>query len=100
MSDIIRKHGVWWQVMGFTRTHLIGVFVTEGLLCTIGFGLACSAILFPDDWGVHLLLGAICSILLAIAVMLASILSLLFYAAWPADLESHAQNDDRDCRFK
>ena len=73
--------------MGFTRFHFVGVFATESLLCTIGASLALASVLFEEKLAVRLLLGALCSIALAIAVILASILSLLFFAAWPNQSE-------------
>lgn len=87
MPGPIKRRGYWWNTMGFTRTHLVGVMMTETLLCIAGIVLACGSIFWGEQHAIRLLLGALCAIGLAIAVILASILSLLFYAAWPIEDE-------------
>ena len=64
--------------MGFTKTHLVGVFVTECLLMTIGVGIIIAALGFFQDT-VAWLLVAVCVFLVQLSVLLSSILSLLFY---------------------
>ena len=81
----MNRLGFWWGTMGFTRTHVIGVFATESFPCLAGCVLARRAIDAESGLAVRLLLGALCAFALGIVVLLASILSLLFYAAWPSD---------------
>lgn len=87
MPAQLKTCGFWWQTMGFTRVHLVGVFATEALLCTIGMGMAIGAFFVDCELAIRLLLAAICSVALAVAVILASILSLIFFAAWPTERE-------------
>lgn len=70
--------------MGFTRCHLIGVFVTETVLGTFGIANLVGAVVIAaakqDRFIVLcLLLTAICLFLIQIGVLLSSILSLMFY---------------------
>jgi hypothetical protein len=65
--------------MGFTRTHLIGVFVTEIFLGTIAVGFAMAGFFQGYESGTPYLLVAVCLFLAQISVLLSSILSLLFY---------------------
>lgn len=65
--------------MGLTKTHLIGVFVTEVLLGVAGVGIAIAAIAGVFHDAVAWLLVAVCIFLLQLSVLLSSILSLLFY---------------------
>ena len=65
--------------MGFTRIHIIGVFVTESLLGFSGAGFAVAGFLQPSASGTPCLLIAVCIFLVQISVLLSSILSLLFY---------------------
>ena len=74
--------------MGFTSTHAVGVFVTEGVLCVLGVAAGLAAVVAPPELSLRLLVGSACLILLAIAVMLASILSLLFYIGTQSAMES------------
>ena len=83
----MKRRGFWWETMGFTRAHVIGVFATESFLCLVGCVLARRAIDAEPGLGVRLLLGALCAFAVGIVVLLASILSLLFYAAWPSDAD-------------
>jgi hypothetical protein len=78
-NDIFQRRGWWWRTMGFTKTHLVGVFFTECLLLTIGVGIAIAALagVFQDT--VAFLLVAVCVFLVQLSVLLSSILSLLFY---------------------
>lgn len=88
MTREIKRQGFWWQTMGFTRTHVVGVFTVQTLLCLIGTVLAVSAIEAQQELAVRILLGAICLFLLEIAVLLGSILSLLFYLGSSVQMES------------
>ena len=80
--------------MGFTRTHVVGVFVTEALCCAIGLVLAVCAFFAERNYTTPLLLAAICSILSAIAVLLASILSLVFFVGWPSVQSTDTSKQD------
>lgn len=75
----LKRTGLWWSLMGFTSTHAVGVFFTESLLCVLGIATGLAAGLTPPALSLRLLAGAACFFLLANAVLLASILSLLFY---------------------
>jgi len=71
--------------MGFTKCHLVGVFVTESVCLVLGFACMMSAGLFATmeidrHVAVYLFLTAACFFLIQIGVLLSSILSLLFYA--------------------
>ena len=85
MKQIFGRTGFWWRTMGFTRCHLIGVFVTETVLGTLGIASLVGAVVIAaarEDRFVALclLLTAICLFLTQIGVLLSSILSLMFYA--------------------
>ena len=80
--------------MGFTRTHFVGVFATESFLCVVGIALAGVAAATEERLSVRLLLGALCSLALAIAILLASILSLLFFVAWPNEADASGKVED------
>jgi hypothetical protein len=90
----MKRRGFWWDTMGFTRTHVVGVFATEGFLCLVGCVLARRAIDAEPGLALRLLLGALCAFALGIVVLLASILSLLFYAAWPKVADSPEKPKD------
>ncbi len=45
MKQIFSRTGFWWRTMGFTRCHLIGVFVTEMVLVTLGLASLVGAVL-------------------------------------------------------
>ena len=77
--DTFQRRGWWWRTMGFTKTHLVGVFVTECVLVLIGAALLVASLLQPPQIAHRLLLWAVCVFLVQIGVLLASILSLLFY---------------------
>lgn len=77
--------------MGFTRSHLVGVFVTETMLAIIGMGFGSAVlIVFSQDWhlALALLIASACIFLLQISVLLSSILSLLFYSRSERDIEN------------
>ena len=85
MKQIFSRTGFWWNTMGFTRCHLIGIFVTETVVGTLGLASLVGAVLMAttkEDRFVALclFLTAICLFLIQIGVLLSSILSLLFYA--------------------
>ncbi len=65
--------------MGFTKTHVLGVFITESFLVTVGIVLAVVSFFVDSSLTIPLLLAAVVSVLVAVAVLLASILSLLFF---------------------
>ena len=65
--------------MGFTKIHLCGVFLTEGLLTVIGIGVVAAALSGILQNTVAWLLVAVCIFLVQLSVLLCSILSLLFY---------------------
>ena len=75
----LKRRGFWWNTMVFTKTHVVGVFFTEAIVVTIGIVLSLAAFLVEDSLTVPLLLAAIVCILVAVTVLLASILSLLFF---------------------
>ena len=77
--DIFQHRGWWWRTMGFTRTHIIGVFVTETFLGIVGVGFAVAGFLQSSAIGSRCLLLAVCFFLVQLSVLLSSILSLLFY---------------------
>ncbi len=80
MTDTFQRKGWWWRTMGFTKTHFIGVFLTESVLGLIGAVLVLASFLQPFEMAQRLLLSAVCVLLLQIQVLLSSILSLLFYS--------------------
>lgn len=65
--------------MGFTKTHIVGVFLTESLLGAIAVILIVVSFWLPFEIAQRLLFCAISACLLQIGVLLSSILSLLFY---------------------
>lgn len=72
--------------MGFTKTHLVGVFLTESALALLGIGFAVFSFFSTDESSAsQYLLVAICLFLLQLGVLLSSILSLLFYAGSSID---------------
>lgn len=78
-DDIYHRQGWWWRTMGFTKTHLVGIFITETTLGLLGIAIvACAIIKHPEDMVAWLIVAA-CVFLLQIGVLLSSILSLLFY---------------------
>ena len=79
MTDTFQRRGWWWRTMGFTKTHIVGVFVTESVLLLIGVVLVLASFVLPFETAQRLLLTAVCVFLAQIAVLLSSILSLLFY---------------------
>jgi hypothetical protein len=78
-NDIFQRRGWWWRTMGFTKTHLVGVFFTECLLMTIGVVVIIAALAGVFQNTVAWLLVAVCVLLVQLSVLLSSILSLLFY---------------------
>lgn len=74
-----RRSGLWWLLMGFTRTHAVGIFLAESLLCTLGIVAGTVAVFAPPELSLRLLVGACCLMLLAIAIIQASMLSLHFF---------------------
>src|SRR5439155_560044 len=83
-DDIYQRGGWWWRTMGFTKTHLLGVFITESLLGFVGFAVMVGAVtagVTQKSWDhvVPALLVAVCIFLIQLSVLLSSILSLLFY---------------------
>lgn len=75
--------GFWWRTMGYTRLHMTGVFATEALLGVIGVSGMVAAPFCEWQLAVCLLLAAACVFLIQIGVLLASLLSLLFYVGAP-----------------
>jgi hypothetical protein len=77
--------------MGFTKCHLIGVFVTETVLSIVGIsfmvGAALHAISQDGHLTLSLLVTAACFFLGQIGVLLSSILSLLFYAGSQVEIK-------------
>jgi len=82
--------------MGFTRTHLVGVFVTECLLGTLGAGIAIAAIAGVFHNTIAWLLVAICIFLMQLSVLLSSILSLLFYIGSRVESATDQQQAEED----
>ena len=80
--------------MGFTKTHVVGVFVTESLLVAVGIALTVSAFLVEEPLRVPLLHSGVVSELVAISVILASILSLLFFRGCDVPKDTDAPVDD------
>ncbi|MBI4662901.1 MAG: hypothetical protein HY735_29165 [Verrucomicrobia bacterium] len=78
-KDVYQRRGWWWQTMGFTKTHLIGVFVTVTVLGTVGVIFLLVSCLMPFEEAVRFLVFGVCLFLAQIGVLLSSILSLLFY---------------------
>jgi apolipoprotein N-acyltransferase len=101
MKQIFGRTGFWWRTMGFTRCHLIGVFVTESVLGTLALASLVGAVLMATIKGdrfvaVSLFLTAICLLLTQVGVLLSSILALMFYAgsreeAGAQDAKTHSQ---------
>ncbi|MHC4088343.1 MAG: hypothetical protein ACYSWZ_18875 [Planctomycetota bacterium] len=91
------RQGLWWRTMGFTKCHLIGVFVTETVLGILGLISMVAAGVFATaeiDRGVviYLFLTAACLFLIQIGVLLSSILSLLFYTGSRLQTMTHNAN--------
>ena len=82
--------------MGFTKTHIIGVFLTECLLGTLGAGIAIAAITGVFHDAVAWLLVAVCIFLLQLSVLLSSILSLLFYIGSRVERATDQKREERD----
>ena len=80
--------------MGFTSTHAVGVFVTESVLCLLGVAAGLAAVVAPPELSLRLLIGSACLILLAISVMTASILSLLFFIGTQSAVESDRERSE------
>jgi len=79
--------------MGFTRTHVLGVFITESLLVTIGVALVAAGFYLHNWLTIPLLLAACFSALVAITVLLSSILSLMFFHGYD-DTEFNLEERD------
>ncbi len=75
-----RRKGFWWRTMGFTKCHLLGVFITDSALTIVAIALVCVSWLCDHDLAIRLLLCGLCVFLLDATVLLSSILSLLFYS--------------------
>ena len=82
--------------MGFTKTHIVGVFVTETVLGTLGGGVAIAAIggVFQDT--IEWLIVAACIFLIQLSVLLSSILALLFYIGSRIERATDHKNDDEN----
>ena len=85
-----RRTGIWWRTMGFTRCHMIGVFLTEATLSTVGVACLVGAVVVATTKedrfvALFLFLTSTCLFLAQIGVLLSSILSLMFYAGSPAE---------------
>ena len=80
--------------MGFTKTHIIGVFVTECLLGMLGAGIAIAAIAGVFHDAVAWLLVAVCIFLVQLSVLLSSILSLLFYIGSRVERATDQKTED------
>lgn len=97
-----RRSGLWWLLMGFTRTHAVSIFLAESLLCFLGMVAGTVAVFAPPELSLRLLVGACCLILLAIAIIQASMLSLLFFLgsqepeAGPSQDRHHADREPPD----
>lgn len=75
-----RCKGFWWRTMGFTKCHLLGVFIVDSALAMVGIALVFVSWVCDHDLAIRLLLCALCVFLLDATVLLSSILSLLFYS--------------------
>jgi hypothetical protein len=95
-SDIFQLRGWWWNTMGFTKIHLVGVFFTEFLLGTIGTGIAIAAVAGLFHNTVAWLLVAVCVFLVQLSVLLSSILSLLFYIGSRVERATDQEIDGSD----
>jgi UPF0716 family protein affecting phage T7 exclusion len=73
------RQGFGWRVMGFTKTHVLGVMLTEGALVTVGAICMVAAFLRAGSEATNLLLWALCFFAAGIGVQLSSVLSLFFY---------------------
>jgi hypothetical protein len=91
-----KRTGFWWSTMGFTSTHAVGVFFTESLLCLLGIGAGFASVVAAPELSLRLLVGAACLFLLAIAVLLASILSLLFYLGSQGQSATPSPSEDAE----
>src|SRR5438128_2507195 len=94
--DIFKRGGWWWRTMGFTKTHLLGVFITESLLGLAGFAVMIGAVVVgvtQKSWDhiVPALLVAVCIFLIQLSVLLSSILSLLFYVGSRVETATEAK---------
>jgi hypothetical protein len=84
-NDIYQRKGWWWTTMGFTKTHMLGVFIVEALLGMGGLAVVYCALTNVYENMQACLLVAICLFLLQLSVLLTSILSLLFYLGAPRE---------------
>lgn len=71
--------GFWWRTMGFTKCHLVGVFVTETSLGILAICCLLLGFIAPRDISHALFISAVCLLLVQITVLLSSILALMFY---------------------
>ena len=84
--------------MGFTKTHLLGVFITESLLGLAGFAVMFGAVVVGAtqkswDHAVPALLAGICIFLIQLSVLLGSILSVLFYIGSRVETATEEKSD-------
>ena len=85
----MKRAGFWWQTMGFTKTHMVGVFYSETFLALAA--IVCGALSFSLEGQarMEMLLLAVVLSMLCCAVLLASILSLMFFR-WSAQEGEHS----------
>lgn len=92
---MIKRSGYFWQLYGFTTTHMVGIHVVSGVLAMVGVGMAVFALLGIGELGdrmfYRLLVGSAVVTLAGIAMILYSIFTILFFRF--ADRES-----DRDAK--
>ena len=93
-KTIFKREGFWWKTMGYTKTHLKGVFITESILGLLG--IICIYLSFEkqDTQAIRLLIQALCIFLLQLIIMLSSILSLLFYSGSNLELKSNLEEKE------
>jgi hypothetical protein len=82
--------------MGFSKTHLVGVFLTESLLGIVGVGVVVAALAGVFHDAVAWLLVAVCIFLLQLSVLLSSILSLLFYLGSRVETSTDDKGESSD----
>ena len=82
--------------MGFTKTHLLGVFITETALGLLGMGIIVAAITKQFEDQVAWLIVAACVFLAQIGVLLSSILSLLFYMGSRFERATDKKDENED----
>jgi hypothetical protein len=80
----IPMRGLLWKTCGFTRIHIWGVNIVGGIVIAVGSAAATVAtmgiVFLPDHFFWRCVAVSVCASLICIAMALASIFTLTFYA--------------------